>query len=1121
MTNQTKRILAVLIVLLLCVTGATAAGEGTLSASDVADVALGESGVVTFTLTNDFDPKVGTLTYRVYYDETIATAASTETIVNGGVAPGTLNSGMTFTLSTTAGVDNNDADLFTVSFTSPKNDGSRMDVGIVASEAYDTTGMTDYLGDITIVNGTFTTKDEVAPVGTITTPTNVGKDFKITGTITDVGGMGSASAILDGTNYPLALTNSANGEYLYTADVSWPEFEDGITLTVNAVDAAGNVAEPLATKTINVKNIGFSDPSPADGSYINTEPSPVKVFMSQIDTTTVVMTLGGAVGPMVIDDVSFVSGYAIGDIGLHGDGLFWVNVTGTDTVAAEERFLNWTYTVDTSAPTLDVAITDSDGDGFIEANEVLNFDWTVSSPGLSGFKNVSVVEPSTGSVLLSNGNADSSATLTIPVGNRDLSFRAYDNAGNYAKYDFHLYNNYVVWVDSTKVGTIGGLDTEFTAAVDLDLTATSMVELYNGRSVFAPDIGTVTRQVKEVGQVTSDTYVTVDNRADATYAGTDTYQELWVYDPTDVIDFEITAPAITHASVMMFEANESYLNELIDSKSTSNIDYEQLIKQASYIFIDGGWTQISVEKDGSFIQEQAYGEALTVSGDITTTLKLAENQVDLSSGFRMSEDCVPFDATTTPDIGDYAIAAIAFDGDRIGGIAVMPVVVLESAEEGVLSATSIPLDGTFDASFSSDCKYFGVALYRDTVYDATATIDFANLNYDMVTLDLSAGGAATEKLWHNIYITPGAGKYAYVNADNSLTFDASGLEAGNYKAVLAGLSNSGTAQAFGVHDIAIGSSLNISNIIAQTGTTGASVTWTTNNAANSTVEYGLTSAYGYSVSDAQFVTRHTLGINGLTSNTVYHYRIISVDPSGNKVISSDSSFITKSSGSSGGGGGGGSYTSPVEVTTPSVKFTTLGYLQTDSNGIVQNPVLVSAADGLSSIYIGAGVKALDADGQPLDSVIIQGTDDVPSTGSFSFAGHAVELGPSGATFSPGIELTFQFTEEEWNNLGAGETFAIKWFNEGTGEWEAIPTTVDPINHTVVGVITHFSTFAVFKEIGEMPTSVATQAPTETPVPTETGNGAQTGGFPWVWFVVVIVMVAIIGAGYYYMQQQKK
>jgi len=176
---QHKRLYAVLIALLLCVAGVTAAGTGVLSASDATNVVQGENGTLMFNLTNSFAPKLGTLTYTVYYDETVANAVATTTIIGNGVAPADLSSPMTFTLATTSGVDNGNVPLFSVTFTSLKNDGSSMEVGLEAITARDVfIPPVNLLADLTVVNGTFTTKDEVAPViDNITTPSNVQKNF--------------------------------------------------------------------------------------------------------------------------------------------------------------------------------------------------------------------------------------------------------------------------------------------------------------------------------------------------------------------------------------------------------------------------------------------------------------------------------------------------------------------------------------------------------------------------------------------------------------------------------------------------------------------------------------------------------------------------------------------------------------------------------------------------------------------------------------------------------------------------------------------------------------------------------------------------------------------------------
>lgn len=76
--------------------------------------------------------------------------------------------------------------------------------------------------------------------------------------------------------------------------------------------------------------------------------------------------------------------------------------------------------------------------------------------------------------------------------------------------------------------------------------------------------------------------------------------------------------------------------------------------------------------------------------------------------------------------------------------------------------------------------------------------------------------------------------------------------------------------------------------------TGATVTWTTNVAADSQVEYGLTVAFGSSsplVSAA--VTDHAVTLTGLTAGTAYHYRVRSQVGS-TIAYSADKQFTTQS-----------------------------------------------------------------------------------------------------------------------------------------------------------------------------------------------------------------------------------
>ena len=92
----------------------------------------------------------------------------------------------------------------------------------------------------------------------------------------------------------------------------------------------------------------------------------------------------------------------------------------------------------------------------------------------------------------------------------------------------------------------------------------------------------------------------------------------------------------------------------------------------------------------------------------------------------------------------------------------------------------------------------------------------------------------------------------------------------------------------------------ISGVAAAVGSTGATVTWATNQPANSQVEYGTTAAYGTSSPlDPAMVNSHSVTLAGLLPGTDYHYRVQSSNATGQQAVSVDQLFHT-----AGGGGGG-------------------------------------------------------------------------------------------------------------------------------------------------------------------------------------------------------------------------
>src|SRR3989344_4707522 len=86
----------------------------------------------------------------------------------------------------------------------------------------------------------------------------------------------------------------------------------------------------------------------------------------------------------------------------------------------------------------------------------------------------------------------------------------------------------------------------------------------------------------------------------------------------------------------------------------------------------------------------------------------------------------------------------------------------------------------------------------------------------------------------------------------------------------------------------------ISSVAASTITSsGATITWTTDESSDTQVEYGTTTAYGSSTTlNTTLVTSHSQALSGLVANTLYNYRVKSRDAAGNLANSSNQTFTT-------------------------------------------------------------------------------------------------------------------------------------------------------------------------------------------------------------------------------------
>jgi hypothetical protein len=84
----------------------------------------------------------------------------------------------------------------------------------------------------------------------------------------------------------------------------------------------------------------------------------------------------------------------------------------------------------------------------------------------------------------------------------------------------------------------------------------------------------------------------------------------------------------------------------------------------------------------------------------------------------------------------------------------------------------------------------------------------------------------------------------------------------------------------------------ISAIQASADNTSALITWTTDEASTSRVDYGTGTGYGQSKSDAALTSAHSVTITGLSPITTYHFKVTSVDASANSASSGDQQVAT-------------------------------------------------------------------------------------------------------------------------------------------------------------------------------------------------------------------------------------
>ncbi|OGO23512.1 MAG: hypothetical protein A2144_00080 [Chloroflexi bacterium RBG_16_50_9] len=228
------------------------------------------------------------------------------------------------------------------------------------------------------------------------------------------------------------------------------------------------------------------------------------------------------------------------------------------------------------------------------------------------------------------------------------------------------------------------------------------------------------------------------------------------------------------------------------------------------------------------------------------------------------------------------------------------------------------------------------------------------------------------------------------------------------------------------------------------------------------VGYGYGYGYGYGGVDVG-PTDITYTVAWVSPSTwpagTYNIRVIVYGTSGDasKAFTNDTtaSFTLSAEAATvaggGGGGGGGAATGTTRV---SDVVTSVGKFTQD--------VTAKSADNKVELEIKKDVIGQTRAGKPLSLIMISPMISPPAPPTQSNTiGLTYDLGPDGATFSPPITITFTYNPADMPEGVSEENLVIAYYDEAAGKWEALEgITVDPVNNTISGQVSHFTAFAV-------------------------------------------------------------
>lgn len=178
----------------------------------------------------------------------------------------------------------------------------------------------------------------------------------------------------------------------------------------------------------------------------------------------------------------------------------------------------------------------------------------------------------------------------------------------------------------------------------------------------------------------------------------------------------------------------------------------------------------------------------------------------------------------------------------------------------------------------------------------------------------------------------------------------------------------------------------------------------------------------------------------------------------------------------------------------------------DNTGSFTSNAVVTSVDNTVALNIPQGTVGKDASGAPLPEIqVVEMDNPPPPPTDNNVIGVSYDLGPDGATFDPPITVTFSYDPADIPEGVDPSTLTIAFYDEATGQWTQLTNiVVDPVNHTISGDTSHFTTFAVL-----VPEPQAAPGPTITTITITRPDAPVTVTEPVFNWTIIWIIAAVV------------